>query len=1018
MALFQKPILIRHLNTIDNKNLLSAYKKFIHTFGNPIKQQNILKSKEEQYQEGFLRDLFVDVFGYILNPNEHYNLITEKKNQKGAKKADAAILSDNVAICVIELKSTKTVDLDSIEEQAFGYKNNQKGCRYVITCNFKKLRFYIENTVEFEEFDLFNLSIETFKLLWLCINKDSLLNDLPYKLRLASNSEEEKITKKLYIDYADFRKSLYNSIISLNGDFNQILLFNKTQKLLDRFLFLFFAEDRGLVPANWTRKILKDWDNLKEHFDIHIPLYNRFKINFEYLNVGFKNNEFEIFAYNGGLFATDELLDKLKIDDGLLYQGALKLSNYDFDSEVDVNILGHIFEHSLNEIENLKLLVDKDASELSITKRKKDGVFYTPKYITKYIVENTIGTLCKEKWDSLNLNLVDFVFIPRTAGKRLLQTRETSNNLLNTYREWLLNLKIIDPACGSGAFLNEALDFLISEHRRIDELKAILLGGSIILSDVENSILERNLYGVDINNEAVEIARLSLWLRTARNGRKLSSLNKNIKCGNSLIDDPFVSEDKAFNWKEEFSEVFDNNGFDIVIGNPPYGIFIDAKQQQYFNLNFPLTRYKINLYVLFIEQMFKIFDHRTVISFIIPKSLLINSFYDQIRKQLIENAYIREIFTISEKVFPDAEVGGSLILTFEVNYQSEKKTKYISVNSFFDSSNEWKITYVQQNEYLKVPKYEISYVDTTLIDLKDKFHRNSKLEDYFDTKNGLNPGNVKHLLVSTIKENSNFSKIIWGKDLVKYNISWSGDFINYDNTLKFSVDQIKSKAGMNSQLKVDYALRSKDIFLTNKVLVRKTGDKLITALDTSNYFFDTLVHGIYAKSSDVNSLKALSCLLNSNIATSIYRLLHDIKGKVFAKISLDNLQQFPIPSLTQILKSDLNDFYDQQHANLKEIEIFKKQTSGFVYGKLNISNDSKFKGLENYDYSAFLNDLLSFKIKLKLSEQQEWFEYFTELKSKMETLGNAVILLSQQIENEVASLYNLTSTEIESLLNL
>ena len=107
MALFQKPILIRHLNTIDNKNLISAYKKFIHTFGNPIKQQNILKSKEEQYQEGFLRDLFVDVFGYTLNPNEHYNLITEKKNQKGAKKADAAILSGNVAILDIPLILTR-----------------------------------------------------------------------------------------------------------------------------------------------------------------------------------------------------------------------------------------------------------------------------------------------------------------------------------------------------------------------------------------------------------------------------------------------------------------------------------------------------------------------------------------------------------------------------------------------------------------------------------------------------------------------------------------------------------------------------------------------------------------------------------------------------------------------------------------------------------------------------------------------------------------------------------------------
>ena len=104
---------------------------------------------------------------------------------------------------------------------------------------------------------------------------------------------------------------------------------------------------------------------------------------------------------------------------------------------------------------------------------------------------------------------------------------------LDSYREWLLDLKICDPACGSGAFLNQALNFLIDEHNYIDSLKNSYLGGSIPFSDIENSILENNLYGVDINEESVEIAKLSLWLRTAQKERKLTSLSNNIKCGNS-----------------------------------------------------------------------------------------------------------------------------------------------------------------------------------------------------------------------------------------------------------------------------------------------------------------------------------------------------------------------------------------------------------------------------------------------------------------------------------------------------
>src|SRR5690606_1758290 len=123
---------------------------------------------------------------------------------------------------------------------------------------------------------------------------------------------------------------------------------------------------------------------------------------------------------------------------------------------------------------------------------------------------------------------------------------------------------------------------LIAEHRYIDELQAKLFGDSFVLTDIENSILENNLFGVDLNEESVEIAKLSLWLRTAQPNRKLNNLNNNIKCGNSLIDDPAVAGDKAFNWAQEFPTVFAKGGFDVIIGNPPY-VRVQGLKENYYS---------------------------------------------------------------------------------------------------------------------------------------------------------------------------------------------------------------------------------------------------------------------------------------------------------------------------------------------------------------------------------------------------------------------------------------------------
>ena len=553
MQIFQRNILNKYIENLDAELLAERYHQFADYFLNLERQENIHNSKEEQFQEGFLRELFVKILGYTLNPDPGFNLTTEKKNETNSKKANGAIMVNGKVAGIVELKDHKTTDLSKVEAQAFNYKSQHKEAIYVVISNFEKLRFYIDNAVDFEEFDLFHLTKGDFARLWICLTYDNIAKDLPKQIKAASLTNEDQITNALYKDYSNFKRDLFEDILRHNptdDTDHKILLFKKTQKLLDRLLFIFFAEDRGLLPPNSIMLIIEQWEKLKD-LDEYQPFYNRLKKYFGYMNTGFQGKNYEVFAYNGGLFKPDEILDGLTISDEVLVKNCKRISEYDFQSEVDVNILGHIFENSLTEIEEVTTKLQQGEAP-TISKRKKDGVFYTPQYITKYIVENTVGKLCHEKKAELDIDESEYF----SDKKRQVTTKKVLIGKLDAYRNWLLQISICDPACGSGAFLNAALDFLITEHKLIDEMQAKVEGSAIVFPNIENSILENNLYGVDINEESVEIAKLSLWLRTAKPHRKLNSLNNNIKCGNSLIDDPEIAEEKAFRWEKEFPQVF------------------------------------------------------------------------------------------------------------------------------------------------------------------------------------------------------------------------------------------------------------------------------------------------------------------------------------------------------------------------------------------------------------------------------------------------------------------------------
>lgn len=1038
MALFQSAVLNNYLNSIDDTQVEDAWSRFTEHFHNPEIQDNIRNSKEEEYQDGFLSDLFVNVLGYTKYPAPGYNLKVEQRDEKGSRKSDGALYVDDKVVAIIELKGTETTNLEKVESQAFGYKVNHRHADYVIISNFEKLRFYIDNAVEHLEFNLFKLTKAEFKILWLCLENGNVKKGQPKKIKESSLTQNEEITKKLYADYSAFKDSIFQSIVKNNPDYDKLHLFKKTQKLLDRFLFIFFAEDQQLLPANSIKLIITEWQQLRE-LDEYRPLYDRFVKYFGYLNVGRKTpGKEEIFPYNGGLFAEDEILDNIILDDEILYKHTLQLSKYNFASEVDVNILGHIFEHSLNEIEEIAAELEGQKVDRSKTRRKKDGVYYTPKYITQYIVENTVGKLCEEK--KAELQIEDEEYRPN----RQKSTKKTLLRNLETYREWLLKLTICDPACGSGAFLNQALEFLIEEHHYIDELQAKLLDEGLIISDIETRILENNLFGVDINEESVEIAKLSLWLRTAQKGRKLTSLNNNIKCGNSLIDDPEVAGEKAFKWEEEFPTVFKNGGFDVVIGNPPYVRVenIDLIHKEYFQKNFSSFTGRADLYVYFYEKSLQLSKKSGYISFITPNKWFKTKYGKNLR-ELMSSKSIIEITDFFElKIFQDASTEPQIII-FR-NLKDKNSFIYIPVKHQDDFiKNEIKRIPIKKSNLESIAWV---FIPQTIQDLLNKISTTGiSLKEYtnngigYGIKTGLNKaflidGDKKREL---IKSNPNIAQILSpylsSQEIEKYYADYQDKWlINCYHGISNKIDtlfpeiyahlcQYKEKLENRAQVKRgdhhwteldnNPSIKMFEIFQQQKIIYIHTAVDHFFHLDDFGYSINNSCY--YIKNSD----GYLSSILNSSVFKFYKKhkfvAYGDPEKKGRSKLDRNKMDFVPIPNVAKSLKIQ---FIEKLNKNKVTTESFKKIEQDFIQLLLTkYDTEGISKRLQNWHeltFKQFLNELKKKKVELSLSEEAEWMEYFNHQKVKADELKTQITQTDKEIDGMVYELYGLSENEI------
>ena len=1030
--LFQKNIIKKYLASLDDQKVVSAWGQYQSFFLNEEIQANIHVIKEEQFQEGFLRELFVKVLGYTINPSPNYNLTTEEKNEEGSKKADGAIKIDNKVIGVIELKDHKTPDLASIENQAFGYKSKHKDTRLVIISNFEKLRLYLDNAVDYREWDIFHMTSEEFRELYLCLAWMQVESGIALKMKQESVSNEDQITKALYKDYSEFKRVLFADILEHNPyqescEFVedekqwQLLLFKKTQKLLDRLLFIFFAEDCGLLPPNLIAQIVQRWENLKDD-DEPRPLYYIFKKHFNYLNEGYQGKKYEIFAYNGGLFKSDSVLDSLTISDDVLVKYTRRLSDYDFESDVDVNILGHIFENSLSEIEEVTQQINSGEAPQT-SKRKQDGVFYTPQYITKYIVENTVGRLCAEKKQELKIKEDDY----NSEQRRQLQTKKRLLEQLQQYRQWLLQITILDPACGSGAFLNAALQFLMAEHKLLDELEAKLTGSAIVFQDVENSILEHNLYGVDINEESVEIAQLALWLRTAKPHRKLNSLNENIKCGNSLISDPAIAGEKAFNWQEQFPKVFEKGGFDVVIGNPPYvradspGNSLDFRNYMTSCGKWETLAGKWDLYIPFLELSIRLSKPNSFCSFIIPDAYCHAEYGKRSVDYMKEHHYLSMIdYFPNIEVFENVGVK-SVIVNFDkrgakgftqrihdVNHQFvEKILEGYPENLRLDAKKR-----ILDGKNDMIPLEKVCYITKGIVGNSDeKLYKGEFL--------------VGDLL-SDIRDEEHPKLYYEGKDISSWRLL-RGRFIEYGTERS---PKKWSRKGFKEMFEGSLKL----------VTMRSPGAFPRTFLDEDNGYFNESAIGfkrwIDLKGVENNSVskayndidervrfeeisanytyKALLAIFNSSLVR--YELNTERRSNIH--IYPDDWKRLVLPNVKE---QELN-YLDSLAGTMLSLNSQLQENRSRFQRRLcdNLDGVKITTAMQQFDrltFAELLKELKKQKIQLSLKDQDKWEGYFNDCKSECQELSAQIAATDKEIDNRVFDLYGLSEEERQIVLN-
>ncbi|MBN2031010.1 N-6 DNA methylase [bacterium] len=764
-----------------------------------------------------------------------------------------------------------------------------------------------------------------------------------------------EIDRDFLNDLDNWRIELARNIALRNPGLSERELNFAVQLTIDRLIFLRMSEDRGIESQYTLRALLNG-----EH------VYPRL------VEIYYRADE----RYNSGLFHFEEkdgpdpdvITPSLKVDDRVMKDILRHLyypdCPYEF-SVLPVEVLGNAYEQFLGK--RITLTQGHHARiEEKPEVRKAGGVYYTPQYIVDYIVKNTVGKLVEGK-------------TPKDVGE----------------------LRICDPACGSGSFLLGAyqylLDWYLDAYRKEYEKTGILpkspttrgqrprksdpqaifqgMGGQWFLSTAEKKrILLNHIYGVDIDANAVEVTKLSLLLKVLENEnsetlhsqmkiwheRALPNLSNNIKCGNSLIGPDFYENQQsalfdeaealrinAFDWEREFPEIFAKGGFDAVIGNPPYVVVKGGRYTSFeehpFIISYYKNRYKyatmqINLFNLFLEKSFKIMREKALFGMIIPNTLLTNDGMKELRNFLIKNTNITHLLN-EGTVFEDAGVEALICIYLK---EDAKQNNKITIKY------EDNIYKVNQSVFLDPHLFNRFLINITddILEIIIKCSENSKtLGEICEVWRGLTTGNDKKFLCNK-RINRDYKPIIQGAQIKRYFLIKEELYVNY---LPDKLDRP----------------RRKEIFEVDEKIVSKfVGKSLAFCFDNEKYYVINTGVVIYLKNNIGLSTKYVLGILNSKLLSFYFKTVFTDFRNMFPIVKSGHLEKLPI----------------------KKVD-FKNALENRVYNKINTQVEQILN----------LNE--------KLSDMHE--------PHTRETLQRQIDTTDAQIDKLVYELYGLTEEEIK-----
>lgn len=891
--------------------------------------------------------------------------------------------------------------------------------------------------------------------------------------------EEKEFTKQFYKLFHETRLMLIKEFQSNEGITKDEAI-HYAQLFLNRMTFIFFAEDTGKIPQRLVRdQMLKVLDAVPVSEHSRYACDTIYSI-FESLDKG-ANTPVQIFGFNGGLFHDkipshfffkdlttpdffkkeyqhSELKKKIKLDEfaekiikkyqnriNPIVTNLLYMSSFDFNSELNVNILGHIFEQSLTDLE--ELAGDDDS------KRKKEGIFYTPEFVTDYICRHTIIQYLSQKGA---MNAIDLI-------------NEYANDI-EALEEKFKQIKILDPACGSGAFLLKAVDVLLEIHKEIQTFKEFKGQYSISIKGKKHKqiteqftltkwneesearkIIESNIFGVDINEESVEITKLSLFLKIATGNRKLIDLSNNIKIGNSLVDDKNI--EKAFDWKSEFKEIMNQGGFDIIIGNPPYIRVQRIKHEviDHLSSHYQSAFKKFDISLIFFEKSLQLIRDNGLIGFI-SSSQWMNTDYGQKLRSILSKGNVKEIVNFgSLPVFEDVSTYPAIFLLQRKKLDS---MKYKKIEKATDLSVEG-IESIQHGTVLTSELGENAWSFGQFI-LERHLTQNkigwNSLSSYGHFYIGALTGmdNVfvvdqEKITVHKLEEKFLLPYAYMGKEVDSYQKTKPSEKIIYPykpdtegNSVLLTEEELKRQAP-----NIHKYLENEKDKLTKRMDSRKyyaKGDDWFRFLRQGkfSYIFPTklIVRGI-TKNSCVGFLEKNSAfnganspafiiekndydwrfflaILNSKVVSQYLRSVCPSKLQGYFRFNANNLNLIPIPTeVDEKIQNNLRELTE------KMIELKEERANKYsrflsrIRDNFNLEKISrKLQGFQLLKFQEFLkiiND--EGKTKLSLKEQDEWDDYFNKIVPELNNLESQTMDCDDKINSLVYDIYKIGSND-------